>query len=72
MMRECFAKETEGLHRSFKTHDEAIASYKADLEPLDFISPKNKEMKLMASNSIPQYLKTQKKALQRFNMKNKS
>ena len=68
MMRDCFTQETEGLHRSFKTHDEAIASYKVYLEPLDFISQKNQEMNIMASNSIPKYLKTQKKALQRFNL----
>jgi len=68
MMRECFTQETEGLHRSFKTHEEAIASYKVYLEPLDFISAKNKEMKLMSSNSIPKYLKIQQQALQRFNV----
>lgn len=66
MLRACFAQETEGLHRSFQTHEEAIASYQLYLEPLDFISAFNKEMKLMASNSISQYLKTQQKALNRF------
>lgn len=66
MLTNCFTKETEGLHRSFKTHDEAISSYQLYLEPLEFISASNKNMKLMNSNSIPKYLKTQKKALNRF------
>ncbi len=66
MLMACFTQETEGLHSSFKTHDEAVSSYRVYLEPLDFISTDNKEMKLMASNSIPKYLKTQKKALNRF------
>ena len=46
----CFTQETEGLHSSFKTHDEAVSSYRVYLEPLYFISTDNKEMKLMASN----------------------
>lgn len=66
MLTACFTEETEGLHRSFKTHDEAIASYQLYLNYLDFISASNKEMKLMTSNSIPRYLKTQRKALDRF------
>lgn len=66
MLKDCFTKETEGLHRSFQTHDEAISSYQLYLEPLDFISAQNKTMKIMASNSIEKYLKTQKQALAKF------
>ncbi|WP_206602580.1 P-aminobenzoate N-oxygenase AurF [Cyanobacterium aponinum] len=66
MLKDCFTKETEGLHRSFQTHDEAISSYQLYLEPLDFISAQNKTMKIMASNSIEEYLKTQKQALAKF------
>lgn len=66
MLISCFAQETEGLHRSFQTHNEAISSYRIYLEPLEFISADNKEVKIMASNSIEKYLKTQKKALKKF------
>ncbi|WPF90232.1 P-aminobenzoate N-oxygenase AurF [Cyanobacterium aponinum AL20118] len=66
MLKDCFTKETEGLHRSFQTHDEAISSYQLYLEPLDFISAQNKTMKIMASNSFEKYLKTQKQALAKF------
>ncbi len=66
MMVACFTQETEGLHRSFQTHQEAIDSYKVYLEPLNFIASKNKEMQLMSSNSIAQHLKTQEKELRKF------
>lgn len=66
MMSACFTEETEGLHRSFQTHQEALDSYKAYLEPLDFIWDSNKEMRLMSVNSIPRYLKTQQQALSKF------
>jgi hypothetical protein len=66
MMLACFTQETAGLNRSFQTHQEAIDSYKVYLEPLNFIAAKNKEMELMASNSIARHLKTQQKALAQF------
>ncbi len=78
MMRRCFTEESEGLHRSFLTHQEAMASYKVYVEKLamasykvyveklDYLWQRNREMSLMGSNSIPQYLATQKRACQRF------
>lgn len=66
MMRLCFAEETEGLHRSYQTHTEAMESYKVYLEPLDYVWKSNREMSLMASNSISKYLATQKKAVASF------
>lgn len=66
MLKSCFAQETEGLHRSFQTHQEAVASYKVYLDPLEFISKQNKEMGLMSSNSISQYLRLQNKAINQF------
>lgn len=66
MMQACFTQESEGLHRSFQTHQEAIDSYKVYLEPLEFLSAANREMHLMSGNSIPRYLQTQQKALARF------
>jgi hypothetical protein len=66
MMRRCFTQESEGLHRSYRTHREAMASYKVYVEPLDYLWQSNREMSLMAANSIPQYLATQQRAFQKF------
>ncbi len=66
MMRGCFGQETEALQRSFQTHREAIESYQAYLEPLDFIDSKNKSMALMKENSIERYLKIQNRSLNHF------
>jgi hypothetical protein len=66
MMQLCFTQESEGLQRSYQTHQEAIASYKVYLEKVDYAWKSNREMSLMASNSIPKYLATQKKALAMF------
>lgn len=66
MMRLCFTEESDGLHRSYQTHREAVASYQAYLEKVDYAWSVNKEMSLMAANSIPKYLATQKRALAKF------
>ncbi|MBD2200407.1 MULTISPECIES: P-aminobenzoate N-oxygenase AurF [Calothrix] len=66
MMRRCFTEESEGLHRSFSTHQEAMASYKIYVEKLNYLWERNREMSLMGANSIPSYLATQQRAFQRF------
>ncbi|GAC1459476.1 MAG: hypothetical protein NVSMB70_04470 [Chamaesiphon sp.] len=66
MMRSCFTNESEGLHSSYLTHQEALESYKVYVEKLDYLGKRNREMSLMASNSIPQYLAIQKSAFQHF------
>jgi hypothetical protein len=66
MMRLCFTCESEGLHRSYQTHQEAVESYQVYLEKLDYLGKNNREMSLMASHSIPKYLATQRKAFQTF------
>ncbi len=66
MMRLCFTEESDGLHRSYQTHREAVASYQAYLEKVDYAWQVNKEMSLMAANSIPKYLATQKRAFDKF------
>ncbi len=65
MMQDCFTQETEGLHRSYQTHQEARASYQVYLEKVDYAWKSNREMSIMAASSIPRYLTTQKKALSR-------
>jgi|SRR5919199_1518344 hypothetical protein len=66
MMQLCFTQESEGLQRSYQTHREAIASYKVYLEKVDYTWKSNREMSLMASNSIPKYIATQKQSLAMF------
>ncbi|AIE74822.1 MULTISPECIES: P-aminobenzoate N-oxygenase AurF [unclassified Synechocystis] len=68
MLWACFAQETEALHRSFQTHQEARLSYQVYLEPLPFVDRTNKSMAVMERNSVPRYLKLQSKALQRFSV----
>ncbi|MCJ8278913.1 MAG: P-aminobenzoate N-oxygenase AurF [Rivularia sp. ALOHA_DT_140] len=70
MIRRCFTEETEGLHRSFQTHQEAMESYKVYLQPLDYLWKSNHEMSLMAKNSIPLYLKKQNKAFRKWSTHN--
>ncbi|MCT7971564.1 P-aminobenzoate N-oxygenase AurF [Laspinema olomoucense] len=65
MMQDCFTQETEGLHRSYQTHQEARASYQVYLEKVDYAWKSNREMSIMAATSIPHYLATQKKSLSR-------
>jgi hypothetical protein len=66
MMRRCFTEETQGLHNSFQTHNEAMESYKVYLQPLDYLWKSNREMSLMADNSIAKYLNQQKKAFRKW------
>lgn len=71
MMRRCFTEESEGLHRSYLTHQEAMESYKIYVEKLDYLWKRNREMSLMASNSISQYLQIQKNAFHHFAQQHK-
>lgn len=66
MLKACFGQETEALQRSFQTHQEAIASYQAYLEPLQFIDPDNKSLALMKGNGPARYLRLQSQALGRY------
>ena len=66
LMHRTFTEESEGLHRSYATHQEALASYKVYLEKVDYAWKNNREMSLMQANSIPKYLATQQRAWQRF------
>lgn len=66
MMQACFTQESEGLHRSYQTHQEARESYQVYLEPLDYVWLNNRTMAIMRKASIEGYLHTQRKALSRF------
>jgi hypothetical protein len=66
LMRRCFTEESEGLYRSYQTHQEALHSYRIYVEKLGYLWPSNREMSLMATSSIPGYLHTQRQAMDRF------
>ncbi|MFB2893642.1 hypothetical protein ACE1CI_12085 [Aerosakkonemataceae cyanobacterium BLCC-F50] len=40
-------EESEGLHNSYSTHQEAMKSYKVYVEKLDYLWKRNREMSLM-------------------------
>ena len=66
MMRDCFTKENDALHQSYKIHETAAASYRAYLEPIDYVDRDNKHMSYMSKSSISEYLVTNRRALERF------
>ncbi len=66
MLIRCFTEETDGLHHSYQTHQEALESYRAYVANLGFLWPSNREMSLMAANSIPRYLQHQRSKLRNF------
>lgn len=66
MMQSCFTQESDGLHRSYHTYQEATASYRAYLDPLDYVWSSNRTMAVMEQASIAGYLRTQRRALARF------
>jgi hypothetical protein len=70
MMQQCFTEESEGLYKSFQTHQEAMHSYKVYIEKLNYLWTSNREMSLMATNSIPKYLSTQQRAFATFDRNN--
>jgi len=65
MLQRCFSQESAGLHRSYQTHQEAMESYKAYLTPISYAWSRNREMALMAKNSIDTYLNIQRRSLRR-------
>jgi hypothetical protein len=66
IMQQCFTEESDGLHRSFKTHQEAMSSYKVYLEKLDYVWQSNRDMELMGQQSIERYLQTQQRSWKKF------
>ncbi|MEM9448247.1 MAG: P-aminobenzoate N-oxygenase AurF [Cyanobacteria bacterium P01_E01_bin.6] len=61
MMRRCFTEESEGLHRSYQTHREAVDSYTVYLEKVGYAWKRNRDMAMMSKNSIEKYLQVQRR-----------
>lgn len=65
-IRKCFCEESEGMMASYKTHRESVDSYKAYLHDFQYVSHTNKNLTLMASNSVEKHLKTNRKGFEQF------
>ncbi|AOW99672.1 hypothetical protein BJP34_09565 [Moorena producens PAL-8-15-08-1] len=50
MMEKCFCQEHQGLHVAAKYHQRLLSDIRKFLEGLDYLSPVNREMRLMASS----------------------
>ena len=66
MMEACFARESEGLAASVKTHQIAADSYRAFVEPVVWLDKGNREMSTMRKNSVERYLARNRRGLARF------
>jgi hypothetical protein len=51
---------------SHNTHRESVDSYKAYLQDFNYINKENKELTLMASNSLEKHLKNNRKSFETF------
>lgn len=66
MMRDCFTTENEGTHASARSREIAMNSYKEYLAGLDYVDRTNKEMIIMARNSVARHLDTNRRELEKF------
>lgn len=66
MMSACFTRENEGLHQSARSRQIAMDSYKEYLANIDYVDRANKEMTVMARNSIARHLETNRRELRKF------
>ena len=64
--KDCFTKESQGMHNSRKTHETAREHYKTYLDKLDFVSPDVKAMSHMGKNTIENQLKMNQKGFRSF------
>lgn len=65
-IRKSFCEESDGMMLSHNTHRESVDSYKAYLQDFNYISKENKNLSLMASNSLDKHLKTNRKSFETF------
>ena len=66
MMRKCFTEESDALYQSYKIHETAVTSYRAYLDPIEYVNKNNKQMTLMGRSSIDEYLKANRRAFNKF------
>lgn len=66
MMWKCFCEENDGVHHSFETFQTARESYIQYVSDLDYVSPINREMRLMKQTSIQSYLQENRTKMKKF------
>ena len=66
MIERCFCQDNDGVQSAYATHKTALESYKQYLADLDYVDAHNKEMRHMARASVEGYLKTNRRAFERF------
>jgi hypothetical protein len=66
MMRQCFTKENEGVHLSFDTHQTALRSYREYVSDLRYVSRSNRDMKIMARQSLSKHMADKRREFERF------
>ena len=66
MMRQCFCKENQAMHKAHRLHKEAAQSYETYVADLEFLSPKARSMDLMKKSSIQQHLTRNLQAFSKF------
>jgi hypothetical protein len=52
MLRKCFTLESDALHASERTHRTAVESYKAYVADMEVLDEANRDMRLIARNSV--------------------
>ncbi|MFP5387491.1 MAG: P-aminobenzoate N-oxygenase AurF [Bacteriovoracia bacterium] len=68
-IRRSFCEESDGMLASYKTHRESVDSYRAYLQDFNYINKANKNLSLMASNSIEKHLRVNTNAFKSFKKK---
>jgi hypothetical protein len=66
MMRRCYCEENEGQHRSCALHRTARESYRSFVEPIEFLTPENRDMSVMGDNNLQRYLRENRRAMNAF------
>ena len=66
MLQACFCQENDAIIAAFDTHKTAYMSYRAYVDDVTYLNQSNRDMAVMARNSIPAYLRRNAAALNRF------
>jgi len=66
MMHACFGEPSEGLEAAARTHATAVDSYRAFVEPVHWLSGRNRDMNIMRANSAAHTAARNRRALRAF------
>ena len=65
-LRAAYCEESEGLQQAWTTHEEALESYRKYVDGIAWLTPENREMRLVADTSVGAVLARNRRAFQRF------